>query len=95
MKDRGDVLGCREFEKKARKKRKYGWNIGKPRGRRLPLSEGDSYSSNGSQGGHHQYASYRCGHWHKYRVGKGRTKVKIKWLTPTVVRPDLPSKESA
>ena len=95
MKDKGDTQGCREIEKKAKKKGKFGWNIGKPRARRLPLSQGNSYNSGDSQGHHHKYASCRCGHWHKYRVGKGRTKVAIKWLPTMAVRPDLPAKESA
>jgi len=95
MNDKGDVSGCKNIEKKARKKGKFGWNIGKPRGRRLPLSEGDSYTNNSSQGGHHHCSSIRCGHWHKRRVGEGRIKVNIKWQHPTVVRPDLPAKESA
>ena len=95
MRSKGNFKGCREIEEKARGKGKYGWNIGKPTARHLPLSEGDPYENNCSQGGHHNFSSFRCGHWHKYRIGKGRTKVAMKWLTPTIVRPDLPSKNIA
>lgn len=93
MRKKGDVSGCRNIERKASKKGKYGWNIGKPTSRHLPLSDGDSYANGSSQGGHHNCSSLRCGHWHKYYIGKGRKKVDIKWLNPTVIRPDLPVRE--
>ena len=95
MRNKGDLSGCKNTENKAKKKGKFGWNVGKPKGRRLPLSESGSYGGSGNQGGHHKYASYRCGHWHRYYVGKGREKVKINWVNPTEVRPDLPVRESA
>lgn len=95
MKDKGDTSGYKNIENKAKKKGKFGWNIGKPRVRRLPLSQENSYGNNVGHGSQHNFTSYRCGHWHKYHVGIGRTQVKIKWLSPTVVRPDLPARESA
>ncbi len=94
MRDKGDVSECRRIEDIAKKKGKYGWNIGRPAERRLPLSVGNSYDSGECNGGsHHHYRSYRCGHWHIYHTGAHRTKVKIVWLNPTVVRPDLPNRE--
>ncbi len=94
MRDKGDVSECRRIEDIAKKKGKYGWNIGRPAERRLPLSVGNSYDSGECNGGsHHHYRSYRCGHWHIYHTGVHRTKVKIVWLNPTVVRPDLPNRE--
>lgn len=94
MRDKGNVSECRRIEDIAKKKGKYGWNIGKPVERRLPLSVGNSYDSGECNGGsHHHYRSYRCGHWHIYHTGTHRTKVNIRWLNPTVVRPDLPNRE--
>ena len=89
MQEKGDESGCRNIERKARKKGKFGWNIGKPRARRLPLSQGNSYGNNNNHKNQHRVTSFRCGHWHKYYVGKGRKKVAINWVNPTVVRPDL------
>lgn len=36
-----------------------------------------------------KYAHIRSGHPHAVRYGKGKSKVKIKWFRPTVVRKDL------
>jgi len=93
MRDKGDVSECKRIEDIAKKKGKYGWNIGKPRERHLPLSEGSYDGGTGNRDHHHHFCSYRCGHWHKYHTGTHRTKVKMVWLNPTVVRPDLPNRE--
>lgn len=92
MREKGDLAGAKIIENKSRQKGKYGWNIGKPHARRLPLSVNDNgHSSNGHNSGH-QYCSYRCRHWHKYHVGPNRSKTVLKLLDVTVVRPDLPER---
>lgn len=53
------------------------WNLGKEISRYL--SEPQDY-----QGGHKR-RHVRRGHWHTYRVGKGRRDFIIKWLPPNVV----------
>jgi len=95
MRAKGDVAGCKAIEAKAKQKGKFGWNIGKPTDRRLPLSQNAPYPHSEGKGSRHSWGSIRCGHWHKYRVGAGRTTVKIRWVNPTTVRPDLPLRQTA
>jgi len=95
MRAKGDTAGCKAIVAKARQKGKFGWNVGKPTDRRLPLSQNPSYPRSEGKGGRRIWGSIRCGHWHKYRVGAGRKTVKIMWVNPTVVRPDLPLRQTA
>ena len=41
-------------------------------------------------GGHHRppITHVRRAHWHAFRIGKGRKKIMVKWLAPTVVNAD-------
>nr|DAJ00574.1 MAG TPA: hypothetical protein [Caudoviricetes sp.] len=41
-------------------------------------------------GGHHRppVTHVRRAHWHAFRIGKGRKKIMVKWLAPTVVNAD-------
>lgn len=90
MRARNDHAGMQNMEQKARKKGKFGWNVGGLQERRLPLSQNHAELGTSHNGRQHHFSSYRCGHWHIYRIGKGRIKTKIIWVNPTEVRPDLP-----
>ena len=74
---------------KARRRGKYGWNVGTNE-----LFLGNltrwSDSATGKSRREHSHAHIRTGHLHAVRCGPGRKDVKIKWFRPTVVRPDLP-----
>lgn len=95
MREKGDLAGAKDIEERSKRKGKYGWNIGRPRDRRLPLSvNGNSHNENGHHSGHH-YRSFRCGHFHKYNIGPNRSKVAMRWIDVTVVRPDLPERTVA
>ncbi len=85
----------KDYERKARDKGKFGWNIGSGRGdRRLKLPRGVSYEEACKDAGGREllYQHVRGGHWHTVRYGKGRKDIKIVWFEDTVVRKDLPPK---
>jgi hypothetical protein len=83
----------KDYEKQAKKKGKFGWNIGGGRTKRgLKLPNGVSYSSACKSAGGREllYQHVRGGHWHTVRYGEGRQKIKVVWFEPTTVRGDLP-----
>jgi len=85
----------KEYEKKARAKGKFGWNIGSGRGDRgLKLPNGVSYAAACQQAGGREllFQHVRGGHWHSYRYGQGRKEVKIVWQEDITIRKDLPPK---
>jgi hypothetical protein len=95
MRDKGDWAKCKEYERQARAKGKYGWNVGIDRkGRDLILPKGVTYEDAVKQAGgsHLLYRHHRGGHWHLYWTGTGKQTPVVKWVDETVVRPDLPIK---
>jgi len=85
----------KEYENRAKKKGKFGWNIGSGRGERgLKLPRGLSYADAVKAAGGREllYQHLRGGHWHTVRFGRGREKIKIVWFDETTVRGDLPPK---
>jgi hypothetical protein len=83
----------KDYEVKAKKKGKYGWNIGGGmRGRSLKLPNGVDFETACKNAGGREllYQHVRGGHWHTVRYGEGRQKIKVVWFEPTTVRGDLP-----
>lgn len=94
MREDGDNDGCIDYERRAKAKGKYGWNVGADRkDRHLILPKGMTYDEAMREAGSREllYQHTRGGHWHLYWVG---TKVSqqpiVKWVEETTVRPDLP-----
>lgn len=86
----------KEYETKAKKRGKYGWNIGRDKTDRwLRLPRGTTYdqASKDAGGRHLLYRHIRGGHWHIVKYGPKRQKNKLMWFDETVVRPDLPIKK--
>ena len=82
----------KDYEQKALKKGKFGWNIGSGRGDRgLKLPNGTSYAKACQDAGGREllYQHIRGGHWHSYRYGQGRKDIKIKWQEDITIRKDL------
>jgi len=76
---------------KSKQRGKNGWNVGNDM---MFLGEQPTHSQpQGNTGRELNYAHIRNGHPHAFRYGPGRTQVKIKWVLPTVVRPDKPFKK--
>jgi hypothetical protein len=93
MREQNNLSKCKEYEFRARKKGKIGWNIGAERyGRHLILPKGMTYDEAFRDKGSHQllYQHIRGGHWHLYHVGAGKKQHIVKWVEDTVVRKDLP-----
>lgn len=88
-----DVEQGDRIAQRAVRRGKIGWNAGT---NEMFAGEYPAAKSQGAggQGGEHKWAHIRSGHPHAVRYGPGRTKVKIKWFRPTVVRPDLPFKSA-
>jgi hypothetical protein len=74
---------------RARRRGKYGWNVGTNELLVGEVSHCSAARTSGC-GREHSHAHIRSGHLHAVRFGPGRELVKIKWFRPTVVRPDLP-----
>jgi len=92
MREEGDKK-AKQYEEKAKKKGKYGWNVGPDRkDRHLILPKGITYDEALREAGSREllYQHTRGGHWHLYWVGMNRTKPIIKWVEETTVRKDLP-----
>lgn len=77
-----------ELAEKSRKRGVNGWRIG--RGCCLSLTTRHADDESGSNGRHLSFQHVRGGHFHTYWTGVGRTKAKVRFVEPTVVRPDLP-----
>lgn len=95
MKAKGDEGKCRDYERKARDKGKFGWTVGRDRhGRNLVLPKGVTYEDAVKQAGgqHLLYQHERGAHWHLYWTGEGRRIPVVKWVEETTVRADLPVK---
>jgi len=76
---------------KSKQRGKNGWNVGNDM---MFLGEQPTHSQlQNATGRELNYAHIRNGHPHAFRYGPGRTQVKIKWVLPTVVRPDKPFKK--
>jgi hypothetical protein len=94
MREEGNKEKIKEYEDKAKKKGKYGWNVGSERvDRHLILPKGMTYDEALKEAGsrEHLYQHTRGGHWHLYWVGsKGSQKPIVKWVEETTVKPDLP-----
>jgi hypothetical protein len=85
----------KEYEKKAREKGKFGWNIGRGKDdRALKLRKGISYSQACKEAGGREllYQHIRGGHWHTVKYGPKYSQEKVVWFDDTTVRPDLPPK---
>ena len=80
------------LHQKARRKRKYGYNIGTDRMFLGPQPIRSGEKSQAAEGRELEYAHIRGGHPHAVRYGKGKELVKIMWYVPLTVRPDLPFK---
>jgi len=94
----GDTKKCKEIERKAKDKGKFGWNVGIDRhGRHLVLPKGVTYEDavNKAGGRHLLYQHERGAHWHLYWTGEGRKTPVVKWVEETTVRSDLPVKPIA
>jgi hypothetical protein len=74
---------------RARRRGKFGWNVGT---NELFVGEVPKWSGykEGGSGRERTHAHIRSGHLHAVRCGPGRRNAKIKWFRRTVVRPDLP-----
>jgi hypothetical protein len=94
MREEGNKDKSEEYEKKAKKKGKFGWNVGaNRRGRNLILPKGVTYDEAFKQAGSREllYRHTRGGHWHTYWTGsKDNRKDIVKWVEETTVRSDLP-----
>ena len=84
----------KEYEIKAKRKGKFGWNIGIGEGRNLRLPNGVSYVDACREAGsrEHMYSHIRGGHWHMVCFGTKHLSRKVEWFEQTIVRPDLPMK---
>jgi len=80
------------LHQKARRKRKYGYNIGTDRMFLGPVPLSPGKKSQAAESRELEYAHIRGGHPHAVRYGKGKELVKIMWYVPLTVRPDLPFK---
>jgi hypothetical protein len=80
--EKSDENRKEEIIKISHKKDKVGWFIG--------FDEMFKESSNVSDG--MKWAHIREGHPHTYLYGTGKKLVKIRWVEPTTIRPDLPFK---
>jgi len=83
----------KEYEAKAKREGKNGWNIGYGRSERgLKLPAGVTYEEALRQAGNREllYQHTRGGHWHTVKIGEGRKDFKVVWYEETTVRPDLP-----
>jgi hypothetical protein len=88
---RGDDGRKQSIENKSRRKGKVGFNVGNDLmflGAR-PVRSG---SGGGGEGRELQWQHLRDGHPRAVRYGEGKRLVKIMWIQPTQVRPDLPFK---
>jgi len=94
MREEGNEKKASEYEGKAKKKGKFGWNVGAERkDRHLILPKGMTYDEALREAGSREllYQHTRGGHWHLYWVGsKNNQKPIIKWVEETTVRKDLP-----
>ena len=93
MREDGNSKRCQEYESKAKKKGKFGWNVGSERkDRHLKLPKGMTYDEALRDAGSRDllYQHTRGGHWHTYKIGEGRKQVIVKWVEETTVRKDLP-----
>jgi hypothetical protein len=94
MREEGNSKRCQEYEAKAKKRGKFGWNVGSERANRhLKLPKGMTYDEAMKEAGsrEHLYRHTRGGHWHLYWTGsKSSQKPVVKWVEETTVRPDLP-----
>ena len=91
--DEREALG-KDLHKKAEARGKRGWTIGRGLDREIlvPRRRHDSDPESAGMGHELQFQHIRGPHWHTYRVGQGRQGVKVKFVLPTTVRPDLPPK---
>ena len=78
---------------KARKKGKFGFNVGTDL---MFIGERQFQQQKNSEetGRELEYAHIRAGHPHAVRYGEKKKMVKIVWYVPTTVRSDLPFKET-
>lgn len=94
MRDSGDNTGCKDYEARAKKKGKFGWNVGPDKkDRYLILPKGVTYDEAMRDAGSREllYQHTRGGHWHLYWVGhRGGQMPIVKYVEETTVRPDLP-----
>jgi len=93
----GDPRRKRWEEKTERLWGKKGWHMGRRRAtRRRDLSLGGKTYAEACQeaGGGRAllYQHQRCGHFHTYRTGKGRTGTKVVWIDETTVKAECPPK---
>ena len=56
-------------------------------------SESAEHSKTGSRAGGTKAPHIRGAHWHHYWTGEGRTELIVKWLPPTFINKDKPSKD--
>jgi hypothetical protein len=87
----GRAETCEERERLAEKSRRRGvngWCVG--RGRCLSLTTASADAESQPTGRQLLYQHVRGGHFHTVRYGPGRSKAKVMFYEPTLVRPDLP-----
>lgn len=77
---------------RARRRGKYGYNIGTDLMFVGPMAKGEPRSAEGMSGRELEWAHLRQGHPHCVRYGANKELVKIMWYVPLTVRPDLPFK---
>jgi hypothetical protein len=87
--DRATVAEERErLAARSRRRGVNGWCIGRGRCLSLTTRGGDDESE--PSGRQLLYQHIRGGHFHTVRCGPGKSKAKVMFYEPTVVRPDLP-----
>lgn len=88
---RGDQNAMSIIAERAKRRGKFGFNIGTSE---MFAGESEPVESKSSEetGRQLSFSHIRGGHPHAVRYGEGKGKVKIKWFRPTRVRPDLPFK---
>lgn len=90
---RGDETSMNTIAERAKRRGKFGYNIGT---NEMFAGESELSTTEKSvgEGRELSYSHIRTGHPHAVRYGQGKNKVKIKWFRPTRIRPDLPFKAS-
>lgn len=84
-----DATRLAVIEERATRRGKSGWNVGTNEFV-IPWFSAAEKKSAAYVRGPQTRAHIRTGHFRAVRFGEGRSRVKVKWFRPTVVRPDLP-----
>jgi len=94
---KGNSERKKKYRQTAKKKGKYGWNIGRDEGRDLHLPRGVNYVDGIRKAGGREllFSHIRGGHWHTVCFGSKRLLRKVVWFDSTVVKPELPCKKAS